>query len=63
MGSYSGIFYFLLTFLKKAGFIVDKLGLRVLIQREGELVNSVNKKVKCLICEQYSEKTNAQYNL
>lgn len=43
MGSYSGIFYLLLTFIKKAGFIVDKLGLRVLIQREGELVNSVNK--------------------
>lgn len=28
LGLYSGVFYFLLTFIKKAGFIVGKLGLK-----------------------------------
>lgn len=43
VGLYSAIFYFLLTFIKKTGFIVYKLGLRVLFQKEGELINCVNK--------------------
>lgn len=51
MGFYFAIFYFLLTLVKKVGFLVGKLGLRVLIHREGEWVNSANKQVKCLILQ------------
>lgn len=36
VGLYFAIFCFLLTFLKEVGFLVGKLGLRVLIHRDGE---------------------------
>lgn len=51
MDLHFAIFYFLLTFVKKVGFVVGRLGLKVLIHREGERVNSVNKQVKCLILQ------------
>lgn len=51
MGLYFAVFYFLLAFVKQVGFLVGELSLRVLIHREGEWVNSVNKQAKCLILQ------------